>query len=84
MAVAIDIRGVYTNTPPTGPQRGVLNQVASYTMEAAMDTLARALDRDPVEVRLRNDSPWADPEQNLHPVARALRAPPENVLEPAR
>ncbi|HEY2955760.1 MAG TPA: M14 family metallopeptidase [Candidatus Eisenbacteria bacterium] len=29
-------------------------------------------------------SPWADPEQNVHPVARALRAPPESVLEPAR
>ena len=29
-------------------------------------------------------SPWDDPEQNLHPVARALRAPPESVLEPAR
>ncbi len=27
-------------------------------------------------------SPWADPEQNLHPVARALRAPPEQVLAP--
>jgi len=25
-------------------------------------------------------SPWADPEQNLVPVARALRAPPEDVL----
>lgn len=25
-------------------------------------------------------TPWADPEQNLHPVARALRAPPESVL----
>jgi len=29
-------------------------------------------------------SPWNDPEQNLHPVARALHAPPESVLEPAR
>jgi murein tripeptide amidase MpaA len=29
-------------------------------------------------------SPWADSEQNAHPVARALRAPPESVLEPAR
>ena len=29
-------------------------------------------------------SPWADAEQNLHPVARALRAPPESVLQPAR
>jgi hypothetical protein len=28
-------------------------------------------------------SPWADPEQNLLPVARALHAPPERVLEPA-
>jgi hypothetical protein len=27
-------------------------------------------------------SPWADPEQDLVPVARALRAPPESVLEP--
>jgi hypothetical protein len=25
-------------------------------------------------------SPWADPEQNLLPVARALRAPPEDAL----
>ena len=25
-------------------------------------------------------SPWADPEQNLVPVARALHAPPESVL----
>lgn len=28
-------------------------------------------------------SPWADPEQNLHPVARALRPVPDGVLEPA-
>jgi len=27
-------------------------------------------------------SPWADPEQDLDPVARALRAPPEDVLAP--
>jgi hypothetical protein len=27
-------------------------------------------------------SPWADPEQNVHPVARALRAPPDAVLAP--
>lgn len=26
-------------------------------------------------------SPWADPEQNLMPVARAMRRPPETVLE---
>jgi hypothetical protein len=25
-------------------------------------------------------SPWADPDQNLHPVARALRRPPPEVL----
>jgi hypothetical protein len=25
-------------------------------------------------------TPWADPEQNLLPVARALRRPPESVL----
>jgi len=27
-------------------------------------------------------SPWADPEQDLVPVARALRAPPEEALAP--
>jgi hypothetical protein len=27
-------------------------------------------------------SRWADPEQNLMPVSRALRRPPETVLEP--
>ena len=35
----------------------------------------------------RNDffyrrSPWADPDQDVHPVLRALEAPPESVLEP--
>lgn len=41
-----------------------------------------AFARDPFE-RLEffyRRSPWADPEQNLVPVARALRAPPESVL----
>ena len=27
-------------------------------------------------------SPWADPELNLHPAARAIHAPPESVLAP--
>ncbi|HEV2104490.1 MAG TPA: M14 family metallopeptidase, partial [Candidatus Eisenbacteria bacterium] len=27
-------------------------------------------------------SPWADPDQDLDPIARALRAPPESVLAP--
>ena len=31
---------------------------------------------------LFNRSPWADPEQNLLPVARVLRRPPESVLAP--
>jgi hypothetical protein len=41
-----------------------------------------AFARDP-QARLEffyRRSPWADPEQNLIPVARALRAPPEDVL----
>jgi hypothetical protein len=29
-------------------------------------------------------SRWADPEDSLLPVARALRRPPESALEPAR
>ena len=45
---------------------------------AADSTFARSPERR-VDYFFRR-SPWRDPEQNLHPAARALRAPPAGVL----
>ena len=50
-------RGVATNKCPLGPYRGVGRPSAAFTIERAIDDLARALGLDPVEVRLRNYVP---------------------------
>lgn len=58
--VSVRITAVYTNTPPTGPARGVLDPIASFSMEAAMDDLAARLGLDPVALRTRNYARWYD------------------------
>ena len=63
--VRTEIRGVYTNTPPTGPVRGVLNPVATFAIEAAMDDLAVAVGIDPIEIRMRNYSQYADEDRKI-------------------
>jgi CO/xanthine dehydrogenase Mo-binding subunit len=45
---------VYTNNPPCGAMRGFGAVQTCFAAEAQMDKLARALDLDPVELRLRN------------------------------
>ena len=45
---------VRTNNPTSGAFRGFGNPQASYAHEAQMDRLARALDMDPVQLRLHN------------------------------
>jgi len=45
---------VYTDNPPCGAMRGFGAPQACFAYEAQMDKLARALDIDPVELRLRN------------------------------
>jgi CO/xanthine dehydrogenase Mo-binding subunit len=52
--VSVRITAVYTNTPPTGPQRGVMDPIAALAMEGAIEDLAASLGQDPVAVRLRN------------------------------
>lgn len=52
--VRLRLTAVYTNTVPTGPQRGVMDPIASFCMEAAMDDLAARLDIDPLVLRRRN------------------------------
>jgi len=50
----IEATSVYTNNPPCGAMRGFGAVQTCFAAEAQMDRLARALDLDPVELRLRN------------------------------
>jgi xanthine dehydrogenase molybdenum-binding subunit len=52
--VRVRIVAVYTNTTPTGPQRGVLDPIATFSTEAAIDDLAARLGLDPLAVRMTN------------------------------
>jgi len=49
-----DVRGVATNTSPSGPYRGVARPASVFAMESLMDQAARQLGIDPVEIRRRN------------------------------
>jgi len=50
----IDGYAVYTNNPPCGAMRGFGAVQACYGCESNMDRLAKALDMDPVELRIKN------------------------------
>ncbi|MEX2211006.1 MAG: molybdopterin cofactor-binding domain-containing protein [Gaiellaceae bacterium] len=50
----IEGTAVYTNNPPCGAMRGFGAVQVCFAHEAQMDKLARALDIDPVELRLLN------------------------------
>jgi CO/xanthine dehydrogenase Mo-binding subunit len=45
---------VYTNLPPAGPYRGVGASHVCWAYESQMDEIARRLNMDPVELRLKN------------------------------
>lgn len=45
---------VYTNTPPTGPYRGFGVPQVCWAYESQMDDIARRLEIDPLELRLKN------------------------------
>ena len=45
---------VYTNTVPTSCFRGFGNAQMTFALESALDMIARQLDMDPAEIRLRN------------------------------
>ncbi|NOT35362.1 MAG: peptidase M14 [Candidatus Eisenbacteria bacterium] len=71
----------------------VMEPIAKRMMEAdpaLADSFRVRLIRDPAfakDAGARTDffyrrSPWADPEQDRHPIARALRRPPESVFAP--
>ncbi len=47
-------RGIFTNTCPMGPYRGVSRPVITFAIERLMDKAAAALQLDPIEIRRRN------------------------------
>lgn len=48
------VHGVATNTAPAGPYRGVARPATVYAMECLLDSGARAIGLDPIEIRRRN------------------------------
>ena len=50
----VECTAVFTNNPPCGAMRGFGAVQVCFAHEAQMDKLARALELDPVELRLRN------------------------------
>jgi carbon-monoxide dehydrogenase large subunit len=53
-ALEVRARGVATHKVPAAPYRGAGRPEAVFAMERALERAARALDMDPVELRLRN------------------------------
>src|SRR4029077_14793160 len=53
-AIAVDVRGVFTNTVPVDAYRGAGKPEANYIIERAIEAAARQLDRDPAELRRQN------------------------------
>lgn len=53
-AIAVDIRGALTNTVPVDAYRGAGKPEANYIVERAIEAAARALGRDPADLRRQN------------------------------
>ena len=56
-AIHVEVTGIYTNTTPTSPYRGAGRPEAAYIIETLVDDAARALERDPAELRRQNTIP---------------------------
>jgi carbon-monoxide dehydrogenase large subunit len=52
--VSVQSFAVFTNTPSTGPYRGAGRPEAVMAIERAVDTMARALGMDPIDLRRKN------------------------------
>ena len=53
-AIAVDVRGAFTNTVPVDAYRGAGKPEANYIVERAIEAAARVLKRDPAELRRQN------------------------------
>ncbi|MEU8900463.1 xanthine dehydrogenase subunit D [Nocardia sp. NPDC048505] len=76
----IDGLAVFSNNPPCGAMRGFGAVQSAYACESNMDKLARALDMDPMELRLKNAMtvgtilPTGQPVDGPAPVRELLEA----------
>ena len=61
---------VVTNKAPSGPYRAPSAAQAAFAVESQMDLLARALNMDPLEFRLKNAAAQGDPMVNGAPFGR--------------
>jgi CO/xanthine dehydrogenase Mo-binding subunit len=52
--VHVDAHCVYTNRTPSSAMRGFGVTIADFALESQMDRIARALDIDPLQLRLKN------------------------------
>ena len=62
--IRVDVTGVFTNTAPVDAYRGAGRPEATYVVERLVDTAAREMKIDPVELRRRNfikEFPYASP-----------------------
>ena len=53
-AIAVDVRGAFTNTVPVDAYRGAGKPEANYIVERAIEASARELGRDPAALRRQN------------------------------
>lgn len=53
-AIAVDVRGAFTNTVPVDAYRGAGKPEANYIIERAIEAAARVLGRDPADLRRQN------------------------------
>ncbi|MFC1532842.1 xanthine dehydrogenase family protein molybdopterin-binding subunit [Thermodesulfobacteriota bacterium] len=66
----IECNSVYTNKTPSGPYRGPKASQAAFAVESQMDLIARALNMDPLEFRLKNIASEGDPMPNGKPLPK--------------
>ncbi|MEI7873444.1 MAG: xanthine dehydrogenase family protein molybdopterin-binding subunit [Alphaproteobacteria bacterium] len=53
-AIAVDVRGAFTNTVPVDAYRGAGKPEANYITERAIEAAARVIGRDPADLRRQN------------------------------
>lgn len=75
----VDCYGIYTNTPPTGPYRGLGGEMICFAVDRNMEYAADALGINSVELRLKNllDKSRTPP-HNKNVEGEAVTGPPSN------
>jgi CO/xanthine dehydrogenase Mo-binding subunit len=81
--VYVEQIGVHTNTPITGYMRSVMRVIGNFPLESLLDELASKLSMDPVDLRLKNYTIYADQERKIRYSAKNLDKCIAKVVEEA-